>query len=54
MAARAKIEKPSNDLLLSQCMDFKIIIKEFSLGDCLQKFLKPFCFIEQNGHQGYK
>ena len=41
-------------LLLSQCMDFEIIIQECSLGDCLQKLLKPFRSVEQNGRQGYK
>ena len=53
MAARAKIEKPSDDFsFFSQCMDFEIIIQEW--GDCLQKLLKPFCSVEQNGRQGYK
>ena len=35
-------------------MDFEIIIQECSLGDCLQKLLKPFRSVEQNGPQGYK
>ena len=35
-------------------MEFEIIIQECSLGDYLQKLLKPFCSVEQNGHQGYK
>ena len=35
-------------------MDFEIIIQECSLGDCLQKLLKPFGSVEQNGPQGYK
>ena len=54
MFARAKNRKPLNDLLLSQCMDFEIIIQECSLGDCLQQLLKPFRSVEQNGRQGYK
>ena len=39
---------------LSQCMDFEIIIQECSLGDCLQKLLKLFRSVEQNGRHGYK
>ena len=37
-------------------MDFEIIIQECSLGECLQKLLKPFrsASVEQNGPQGYK
>ena len=35
-------------------MDFEIIIQECSLGDYLQKLLKQFCSVEQNGRQGYK
>ena len=35
-------------------MDFEIIIQECSLGECLQKLLKPFRSVEQNGPQGYK
>ena len=35
-------------------MDFEIIIEESSLGNCLQKLLKPFRSVEQNGRQGYK
>ena len=35
-------------------MDFEITIQECSLGDYLQKVLKPFRSVEQNGRQGYK
>ena len=35
-------------------MDFEIIIQECSLGDCIQKLLKLFRSVEQNGRQGYK
>ena len=35
-------------------MDFEIIIQECSLGDCVQKLLKRFRSVEQNGPQGYK
>ena len=41
-------------LLLSQCMDFEIIIQECSLGDCLKQLLKLFRSVEQNARQGYK
>ena len=55
MAARAKNRKTFKRLrLLSQCMDFEIIIQECSLGDCQQKLLKLFNSVEQNGRQGYK
>ena len=55
MAARAKNRKTFKQLLLqNQKMDFEIIIQEFFLGDPLPKLLKPFRYIEQNGHQGYK
>ena len=47
MAARAKNRK-------NRRMGFEIIIQECSLGDCLQKMLKPFRSVEQNGPQGYK
>ena len=47
-------KQPTNQILLSQCMDFEIIIHEYSLGDCLQKLLKPVRSDEQNGPQGYK
>ena len=50
-----KIEKPSIDFpLLNQCIDFKKIIQECSLGDYPLKFLKPFRSVEQDGCQGYK
>ena len=40
-------------LLLNQKIDFKIIIQECFLGDPLSKLLKQFCYVEQNGRQGY-
>ena len=35
-------------------MDFEINIQECFLGNPLQKLLKEFRYVEQNGHQGYK
>ena len=32
-------------------MDFEIILQEGPLGDPLPKLLKPFRFVEQDGHQ---
>ena len=50
MAARAKNRKTFKRLLLqNQKMDFKIIII-----NPLQKLLKEFRYVEQNGRQGYK
>ena len=55
MAARAKNRKTFKQLLLLiQKMDFEIIIQECFLGDPLPKVLKEFCYVEQNGRQGYK
>ena len=54
MAARAKNRKTFKQLLLNQRMDFEIIIQECFLGDPLQKLLKEFRYVEQNGRQGYK
>ena len=55
MAARAKNRKTFKRLLLlNQKMDFEIIIQECFLGDLLPKLLKEFCYVEQNGRQGYK
>ena len=55
MAARAKNRKTFKRLLLlSQKMDFEIFIQECFLGDPLQKLLKEFRYVEQNGRQGYK
>ena len=55
MAARAENRKTFKQLLLlNQKMDFEIIIQKCSLGDPLPKLLKEFCFVEQNGRQGYK
>ena len=55
MAARAKNRKTFKLLLLmNQKMDFEIIIQECFLGDPLPKLLKEFCYVEQNGRQGYK
>ena len=52
MAAVAKNRKTFKRLLLLQkCIDFKIILQEGSLGDPLPKLLKPFCSVEQDGHQ---
>ena len=55
MAARAKNRKTFKQLLLlNQKMDFEIIIQACFLRDPLQKLLKEFRYIEQNGRQGYK
>ena len=55
MAARAKNRKTFTQLLLlNQKMDFEIIVQECFLGDPLSKLLKGFCYVEQNGRQGYK
>ena len=55
MAARGKNRETFKRLfLLSQCMDFEIIIQECSLGDCLQKLLKRLRSVEQNVRKGYK
>ena len=51
MAAKAKNEKPLNDLLLGQWHNFKIISQKYSLGDLLPKVLKWFRSAEQNGRQ---
>ena len=51
MAARAKNRKTLKKLLLNQCIDFEIILKEGSLGDPLPKLLKPFSSVEQDGRQ---
>ena len=52
MAARAKNRKTFKRLLLlSQKIDFEIIIQECSLGDPLPKLLKRFRYVEQNGRQ---
>ena len=55
MATRAKNWKTFKWLLLhNQCIDLEVIIQECSLDDCPPKLLKPVCFVQQNGHQGYK
>ena len=54
MAARAKNRKTFKRLLLlNQTVDFEIIIQEYFFGDPLPKLLKEFCYIEQDGRQGY-
>ena len=45
---------PPDHPLLNQKMDFEIIIQECFLVDPLPKLLKRFCYVEQNGHHGYK
>ena len=55
MAASAKNRKTFKQLLLlNQKMDFEISLQECFLGDPLQKLLKEFLYVEQNGRQGYK
>ena len=55
MAARAKNRKTFEQLLLlNQKMDFEIMIQECFLGVRLPKLLKPFRFVEEDGHQSYK
>ena len=55
MAARAKNRKTFKRLLfLKKKMAFEIISQECALGDYLPKLLKRFCYVEQNGRQGYK
>ena len=52
MAAGAKNRKTFKQLLLlNQGIDFESILQEGSLGNSLLKLLKPFCAIEQDGHQ---
>ena len=41
-------------LLQNGMTDFEIILQEGSLGDPLQKLLKPFPSVEQDGHQSLK
>ena len=38
-------------LLQNGLTDFEVILQEGSLGDPLPKLLKPFRFVEQDGHQ---
>ena len=55
MATRAKNRKTFEQLLLlSQKMDFEIIIEECFLNNPLPNLLKEFRYVEQNGRQGYK
>ena len=55
MVSRAKNRKTFKRLLLlNQKVDFEIITQEYFLGDPLPKLLKEFCYVEQNGRQGYK
>ena len=55
IAVRAKYRKIFKRLpLLNQCIDFKIIIQECSLGDYVPELLKSFRSVEQNARQVYK
>ena len=52
MATIAKNRKTFKQLLLlNQCIDSEIILREGILGDPLPKLLKQFRSVEQDSHQ---